>query len=166
MTGRTMSSDCCVPANGRRRSAFHNFHDQQITWSSTNIARSSDHLGECELEFCQCYVPFFIFHDISYRFTNDQLTPSPSTTSTSSSLRTQSPIILTRKLVMQRLDPFCLLPFAQFLCASDLEERRCCLDQPLRLDHADHVHVFLRRLHERMVNDMLSRLAKESRGWV
>lgn len=62
---------------------------------------------------------------------------APCTTATSSTLAPlgrQTPIIFTSKPIMQWLNTFGLLPFRETICRCDLEEGRCCLDQPFGLN--------------------------------
>lgn len=92
------------------------------------------------------------------------LTPGATSTPTLLLLRTQPPVILTSKLVMQRLDPLRPLPLAQFICRRNLEKRGRRLNQPLRLDGADNVHVLLRRLDQTLIDNVFGRLAKQRRG--
>lgn len=62
---------------------------------------------------------------------------------------------------MQWLDAFCFLPLAErAVLASYFEERRRGLDKPFGLNRSDIVHVLARRLHQRMVDDMLCRFAE------
>jgi hypothetical protein len=62
------------------------------------------------------------------------LAPSATTTSTLPLLRRQPPVVLSCESIMQRLNPLRFLPLTQSICWGDLEECRCGLDQPLRLD--------------------------------
>lgn len=78
-------------------------------------------------------------------------------------LTTQPPIILIRKPIMQRLNPFLPLPLTQLITRGDLEKRWRRLDKPLRLNHRNHVHVFPRRLHKTVIHDVLGCFAEECR---
>jgi hypothetical protein len=93
-----------------------------------------------------------------------QSTPRATSTSTSSPLRRQSPIILALELIMQRLNPFGLLPLTQAVSWRNLEECRRRLDQPLGFNSTAAMHVLLGRFHKAVVHDMFSGFAKQTRA--
>ena len=100
----------------------------------------------------------------TYLYMVNRLTPSSTARSPALPLRTQSPVILACKPVMQRLDPLSLLPLTQpTLFTSNLEESRSSLNQPLGLDSRNVMHILTRRLDQTVVNNVLSSFAKEGR---
>lgn len=66
---------------------------------------------------------------------------------------------------MQRLDPLRPLPFAHphAIFTRDLEKRRGRLDQPLRFDGRDVVHVLSRRLDQTVIDDVFGGFAEQRR---
>src|SRR6187402_307910 len=93
------------------------------------------------------------------------LTPSPSTTTSALPLlRTQSPIILRSKFIIQWLNPLRLLPLTQLIRRCNLEETWSHFDQPLRFDASSIMHIFLAREHQGIVNNPFCLLAKKCRG--
>lgn len=91
-----------------------------------------------------------------------KLTPSSSSTSSSlTSLRRQTPIILSCKPVMQGLNTLRPLALRKTIRGRHLEECRGCFNEPLRLNTGSTMHVFLGGQDKSVIDNMFRWLPEQ-----